>query len=77
MIQQLLSLLLSPATDVILGLSYLFMVPSLVEHNEQVIIEWLLPSMSSLATDDKLLMIGLFCMTNYYEVTLTGSSPDR
>jgi hypothetical protein len=45
------------------------MVPSLVERNEQSIIEWLIPTMSSLATDDKLLMIGLFCMTNYNEVS--------
>jgi hypothetical protein len=33
-----------------------------------MIIEWLIPTMSSLETDDKLLMIGLFCMTNYNEV---------
>jgi hypothetical protein len=44
------------------------MIPSLVERNEQIIIEWLIPTMSSLETDDKLLMIGLFCMTNYNEV---------
>jgi hypothetical protein len=44
------------------------MIPSLVERNEQIIIEWLIPAMSSLSTDDKLLMIGLFCMTNYNEV---------
>ena len=44
------------------------MIPSLVERNEQTIIEWLIPTMSSLSTDDKLLMIGLFCMTNYNEV---------
>ena len=44
------------------------MIPSLVERNEQTIIEWLKPTMSSLETDDKLLMIGLFCMTNYNEV---------
>ena len=44
------------------------MIPSLVERNEQIIIDWLLPTMSSLETDDKLLMIGLFCMTNYNEV---------
>jgi hypothetical protein len=44
------------------------MIPSLVERNEQIIIEWLIPTMSSLAADDKLLMIGLFCMTNYNEV---------
>lgn len=54
--------------DVILGLCYLFMVPSLVEHKEQRIIAWLMPTMSSLETNDKLLMIGLFCMTSYYEV---------
>ncbi|CAF1650199.1 unnamed protein product, partial [Adineta ricciae] len=66
-VHHLLNLLLSRTMDVILGLCYLFMVPSLVEHNEQRIIEWLIPTMSSLETNDKLLMIGLFCMTNYYE----------
>lgn len=67
-IQQLLNLLLLPTTDITLGLCFLFMVPSLVERNEQIIIEWLKPTMSSLETDDKLLMIGLFCITNYNEV---------
>ncbi len=67
-VQQLLDLLLSRTTDVTLGLCFLFMIPSLVERNEQIIIEWLIPTMSSLETDDKLLMIGLFCMTNYNEV---------
>jgi len=43
------------------------MIPSLVERNGPLIIEWLKPTMSSLLTDDKLLMIGLFCMTNYNE----------
>ena len=66
--QQLFDVLLSPSTDVTLGLCFLFVVPLLVEHNEQSIIDWLLPTMSALATDDKLLMIGLFCMTNYNEV---------
>ncbi|UJR31011.1 hypothetical protein I4U23_018522 [Adineta vaga] len=66
-VQQLLALLLLPTMDVTLGLCYLFMIPSLVEHNEQRIIEWLIPTMSSLETDDKLLMIGLFCITNYNE----------
>ncbi|CAF2841089.1 unnamed protein product [Rotaria sp. Silwood2] len=66
-VQQLLDLLLSPTTNVTLGLCFLFMIPSLVERNEQTIIEWLVPTMSSLSTDDKLLMIGLFCMTNYNE----------
>lgn len=65
--QQLFRVLLSPSTDVTLGLCFLFVVPLLVEHNEQSIIDWLLPTMSALATDDKLLMIGLFCMTNYNE----------
>ena len=45
------------------------MIPSLVERNEQTIIEWLIPKMSSLLTDDKLLMIGLFCITNYNDVS--------
>ncbi|CAF0784454.1 unnamed protein product [Rotaria sordida] len=66
-VQQLLDLLLLPTTNVTLGLCFLFMIPSLVERNEQTIIEWLKPTMSSLSTDDKLLMIGLFCMTNYNE----------
>ncbi|CAF3462153.1 unnamed protein product [Rotaria socialis] len=66
-VQHLLDLLISKTTDVTLGLCFLFMVPSLVERNEQKIIEWLTPTMSSISTDDKLLMIGLFCMTNYNE----------
>lgn len=41
-----------------------------MDRNEQRIIEWLTPIMSSLLTDDKLLMIGLFCMTNYNQVSL-------
>jgi hypothetical protein len=44
------------------------MIPSLVERNEQTTIDWLESTVSSLETDDKLLMIGLFCMTNYNEV---------
>lgn len=45
------------------------MIPSLVEQNEQMIIDSLMPAMSLLGTDDKLLMIGLFCITNYNEVS--------
>ncbi|CAF5121876.1 unnamed protein product, partial [Rotaria sp. Silwood1] len=50
-VQQLLDVLLSPTTNVTLGLCFLFMIPSLVERNEQTIIEWLVPTMSSLSTD--------------------------
>jgi hypothetical protein len=44
------------------------MIPSLVKENNQTIIHWFQSTVSSLETDDKLLMIGLFCMTNYNEV---------
>lgn len=66
--QRLLEMLLKPTMDVTLVLCFLFMIPSLVERNEQIIIDWLLPTMSLLETDDKFFMIGLFCMTNYNEV---------
>lgn len=54
--------------NVTLVLCFLFMIPSLLEQNEQIIIDSLLPTMSLLGTDDKLLMLGLFCITNYNEV---------
>ncbi|CAF0763251.1 unnamed protein product [Adineta steineri] len=66
-IQQLLNLLLSSTIDVTLGLCYIFMIPSLVENNEKRIIEWFTSTISSTSTDDKLLMIRLFCITNYNE----------
>lgn len=66
--QRLLEMLLIPTMDVTLVLCFLFMIPSLVERNEQIIIDWLMPTMSLLETDDKFFMIGLFCMTNYNEV---------
>jgi hypothetical protein len=67
-IQTLIDLLLLPTTDVTLGLCFLFMIPSLVKDNNQTIVHWFQSTVSSLETDDKLLMIGLFCMTNYNEV---------
>lgn len=67
-IQQLLNIVLSSRVDLILGLCFLFMIPSLVESNEQKIIDWILPTMSNLENNEKFLMIGLFCITNYSEL---------
>ena len=66
-IRQLLNIILSSQVDLILSLCFLFMIPIVIENNQQTILDWIRPRISKLETDEKFLIIGLFCVTNYNE----------
>ncbi|CAF1495656.1 unnamed protein product, partial [Didymodactylos carnosus] len=59
-------MILTSMSNITLALSFLMIVPTLIESVEQTVIQWLKHSLEK-DVSEKLLMIGIFCSANYLE----------